>query len=207
MFVYKTDPFSPHEPLREGPLYSFALSAYKKFSTLQPVELLEKKELISMSYPTPQGAYTLAIKINDMGYLISELRSQNGSFKIHEMIVKAQVNFQPRLADGLLQRRIKDAIWDSLLCVTEGVSEKNKKMRSFFSDWLPGKDGATVLSGLDDSCLKTLRLVDSFDYFTEIDLSFMEDRNISELLYQKTKTPWVVIGATKLFIFDSVMAA
>ena len=197
----RISPFTPAaSPQIDDPLYKHALSTYRIFSQIDPSKL-NQEQGISTHYHTTHVGHKLTVKINKMGYLITELGSAKpGLFPIQEMIVKASPEFQIKRANNELRQRIIEAIWDSFNCVIEGASEEYDQMRKFLSIRIPQNGKVAVLKSLDDERLSQARLVDSQDY-SDLPLT-MDERYMQELLYGKTIRPMIALTATKLHVFE-----
>ena len=200
MIIYPKRQFSFQLPAYTDPLIMFANETYDKFSSLSTHSLGQEQELVSRSYK----GYTLVVKINKLGYLIAELKSNMSSFPLQELIVKASPEFQRGKANLELRDRIRDAIKYSIEDVVEGLLEKDiKETRQQLFESLLDKRNLILVENLDDGRLGNTKLVDSLDY---LDISPVAESSAYRLVFERTERPLVALGAKRVFVFEKVAA-
>ena len=200
------------DPLR-SPLLQYVLRAYGRFSSLRDDEITQENLLGFMTYRTRDGRkFTLSTKINNLGYIITQLLNGKMESPLQEMVVRARPDFQRQNAPPELRARIKQAILRSIADVTDGVTMGYEQARQVLFIRIPlESERVQVVESMDDEGLVEAVLRGEKEYIDTLDISHLPITlprlNIREHMDNKSDKPLTIaLGSTKLFVFQQQVA-
>ncbi|GEM_PF-5471146 len=201
--------FPKEQPRRRNDqLLRFILNTYDQFSNIPDACLKEETFLQLTPYVMQDGRrFMLTTKINNLGYLITQISPVTGSKNpLQEMVVKASPEFQRRNADLKLQKRIIQTIYDSIRDVIDGISPAYEVIRRELSLRISddSDDNVTLVRNINDETLMGTKLTDMLDLDEVYECVLNTDMSISNLIDHDLEKPlYITLGATRLFAFQN----